>query len=99
MVTKKDVSKVFRALRQLGYYAKQDFACCLTCGWAEVPEGEEKVVFYHHQDSDAFKKGILVRPLYLAWQGNANEIYNAITSNNLEYEHDGSENKRIAILP
>jgi hypothetical protein len=43
----------FEELRELGYFAKMNWQCCTTCGWAAVPDNRaDKVVFFHGQDAD-----------------------------------------------
>jgi hypothetical protein len=82
----------------------------VSCGWAAVPEGQEKVVFYHDQDQFAFceepggdcgdnNRGNLVHPLYIAWSGDAKEIIDCLSQQGLETEWDGTPETRIAILP
>jgi hypothetical protein len=47
------IGKAFRKLRKLGLIAKQNFACCMGCGFAELtplltPDPEIRgIVFYH----------------------------------------------------
>jgi len=52
---KSKLSLAFAELRSIGYFAKQNHTCCNTCGWAEVPENTNKVVFYHMQSADDLK--------------------------------------------
>lgn len=103
------IAKAFAKLREKGYFAQMHFSCCQSCGWAEVPEGQEdKVVFYHGQDRFAFgeeygeddnNRGTLVHPLYLAWSGDPEEIIQCLSQQGLETEWDGTPETRIAILP
>lgn len=47
----------FRALRKIGYFARQRFWCCQSCGWSAVPEDQtDRVAFYHKQDANAFDR-------------------------------------------
>lgn len=40
------ITKAFKELRRNGYFAKQNFWCCSTCGWSEIPENNlNKAVF------------------------------------------------------
>jgi Domain of unknown function (DUF6891) len=104
------IAKAFAVLRKKGYFAEMHFQCCQSCGWAAVPDGQDKVVFYHDQDGFAFgeqdgdehgdnNRGTLVHPLYVAWSGDAEEIIETLSQQGLETEWDGSLDTRIAILP
>lgn len=100
MTTKEKINKGFAELRKAGYFAKQKWLCCQSCGWAAVPEGNDKVVFYHDQDADAVNKdGSLNSPLYLAWMGNADEIISIMGSCGLNMDWDRSDDSRIRVLP
>ena len=85
----------FKALRSLGYFARQDFMCCQSCAWSEVPDGkEDKVVFYHRQD----KQGMLKDgECYLGWAGDGTEICYTLRSFGFTVEWDGSDGNRILI--
>jgi len=107
MVYKKDINKLFRELRKAGFYAKQDYWCCQSCGWADVPAGTQKVVFYHNQDTERAFGGThyLVDGLMLAWGGQAStkvivrELSKTIINCGLKFSWDGSEDSRFEILP
>lgn len=89
------LSKAFKQLRKLGYFARQNFWCCQSCGWAAIPDGEcEKVVFYHSQDNEDKKEG---KPFYLAWCGDGNEIVSVLQQNGIVVDWNGSENSRIRV--
>lgn len=89
------LTKAFKALRKAGYFARQNFWCCQTCGWADVPDGkEDKVVFYHHQDNDDRIAG---QPFHVAWSGDGHEICRIFNENGITTDWDGSENKRIQL--
>ena len=47
---RKTIAKAFAELRQRGFLALQRHTCCRSCGWHEVPDDQEHVVFYHEQD-------------------------------------------------
>jgi hypothetical protein len=89
-----NISKAFSALRKAGYFARQNWKCCQNCGWSAIPEGQEKVVFYHNQDYNRYKKG---ENFYLAWSGDGKEICNILEVNGVTYAWDGREDKRIEI--
>jgi hypothetical protein len=91
---KQKINFAFRELRKAGYFAKQNFWCCQSCGWYAVPENAKKVVFYHNQDLDRFKR---TGELMLAWGGNGSEICRIFEHAGLVAEWDGTDDKRIAI--
>lgn len=78
--TKVLVTKSFRELRTNGYFAKQNFWCCSTCAWSQVPEKCEKAVFYHHQDSESFFES---GNLHIRWMGNRKFIEKIFRKNGL----------------
>jgi hypothetical protein len=52
-----NLTKAFAELRKNGYFAKQNFLCCQSCGWAALSDEEAKnAVFYHNQDYRDLKK-------------------------------------------
>ena len=52
------LSIAFQKLEQAGYFARQNFWCCQTCGWDAVPDSHaNKAVFYHHQDNEQLVEG------------------------------------------
>ena len=90
-----NLTKAFKALRKAGYFARQNFLCCQTCGWAAVPEGKgEKVVFYHNQDNQRKVQG---RDFCLAWAGDGNEIVRILNENKIQTEWDGTNSQRITV--
>ena len=94
-IDKSRITKAFSELRKLGYFARQNFLCCQSCAWAEVPENKsEKVVFYHNQDNDNLKSE---GKCHLAWSGDGNEIVSVLNKHGVKTEWDGSSNTRIKI--
>lgn len=94
-MNKSKLTAAFKELRKLGYFARQNFLCCSSCGWAAIPdEKSEKAVFYHAQDNDDLKK---TGTCYLAWSGNGNEICDVLRKHGIKVEWDGLESKRIHI--
>lgn len=88
------ITIAFRSLRKKGYFAKQNFMCCQSCGFAAVPEGIEKVVFYHNQDKQRASKNGHV---YMSWAGDGNEIVAELKAAGAVVEWDGSESTRILV--
>lgn len=91
-----NLSKAFKQLRKAGYFARQNFMCCQSCGWSAIPEEKSnKVVFYHSQDKEDINKD---RDFYLAWAGNGAEILEIFKNNGILCEWDGTEETRIKVL-
>lgn len=92
---KKNLKLAFEELKDLGYFAKQNFACCQSCGWAAMSNEEaQKAVFYHGQDKDDLvSKGYC----YLAWSGVGEEIVSVFNKHDIKTEWDGTTNNRIKI--
>jgi hypothetical protein len=105
LTDKKMFNLMFKELRSFGFKARQNVACCQTCAWAEMDSRysiteEDNVVFYHNQDFESFDKhGNLISPIYLAWQGDGDKIKQVAESKGYLVDWDGTENKRIGILP
>ena len=94
-IDKSRITKAFSELRKLGYFARQNFLCCQSCAWYEVPKDKsEKVVFYHNQDNDNLKSE---GKCHLAWAGDGNEIVSVLNKHGVKTEWDGSSNTRIKI--
>lgn len=87
------LNNAFRALRKRGYFARQNFWCCQTCGCAAVPEEHaESYVFYHQQDAEGLKRD---GGTMLAWGGDGYEIVKTFLEAGLTTKWDGSKNTRI----
>jgi hypothetical protein len=90
------ITNAFKDLRRLGYFARQNFLCCQSCGWAAVPEDkEDKVVFFHNQDYQDKVEG---RPFYLAWNGDGKQICSVLRMHGVEVEWSGDSNQRIRVV-
>jgi hypothetical protein len=89
------INRAFKKLRIAGYFAKQDFWCCQSCAWSAVPDGIEKVVFYHRQDADRFKN---TGELMLAWEGDGAEIVRIFEGEGLKVNWNGNKDTRIEIV-
>jgi len=102
----------FAALEEGGIVARQNFACCMSCGSAEIwdeMEGEGTVpvrgyTFYHEQDTEAAVEG---NGVYLAYgaveEGEAaslvvaREVVARLEAAGLSPEWNGSIDRRIAV--
>jgi hypothetical protein len=92
---KDNLNKAFRELRKAGYFARQNFWCCQSCGWSAVPEEKaHKVVFYHNQDMRRLQdRG----SCHLCWAGNGKEICDILISNGVKVTWNGKDEERIEI--
>lgn len=101
---KQVMTKIFKELRKAGFFARQNFLCCQNCAWSKIENDypdKKAVVFYHNQDNDAFDKQTkdLTKTLFLAWEGDGATIAKIVEENGFEVHWNGSENKRIGVLP
>jgi hypothetical protein len=94
---KSRIHKAYKILEDKGYFCGYAHACCNTCGWAEVPEGQDmgKVVFFHRQNEAELKE---TGSTHLAWSGNAGEIMGAFGSVGILTLWEGDENRKIQIF-
>ena len=91
-----NLTRAFGALRKKGYFARQNFWCCQSCGWAAIPaEKTGKVVFFHNQDNRDKIKG---KPFMLAWAGDGQEIVDTLKEFGVETSWDGDSGKRIQVV-
>ena len=97
MNMKMKLNRLFKALRKAGYFAKQNHACCNTCGWAEIPkEKSNKVVFYHKQDGNRFK--IEKDRVMVSWSGDGTEICNIARKEGFVINWDGNTETKIEFI-
>ena len=90
------ISNGFKELRKLGYFCRQNYWCCQTCGWSDIPEDKsEKVVFFHNQDNDDKKRG---NPFYLCWSGDGNLICEVLKKHGVETDWNGNDSTRIRVV-
>jgi hypothetical protein len=93
-LTRKNLELPFAALNGMGYFARQNWKCCQSCGCAAVPEDKPYFVFYHEQDSEKRKDGYC----YLTWEGNGHEICEVFKASGFDTEWDGKAETRIKVL-
>lgn len=87
----------FKALRKTGYVARKSFWCCQSCAWSALDEDKaKKAVFYHRQDAADMRRG---NGVHLAWAGDGKEIAGILKEAGIEFEWDGSTNKRFFCKP
>lgn len=93
---KKKITEVFKQLRLKkngSFIAKQNWTCCNTCGWAEIPDADN-CIFYNMQDTEMLKKYGYV---YLSWCGDANKIIDTFENYNINVTWNGTDSNRIKI--
>jgi hypothetical protein len=89
------LNKAFKELTEKGYFAKQNFSCCQSCGWAEIDDDKsDKVVFYHQQDNDNLKE---TGKCYLSWAGDGHVIVEVLNRHGILTNWNCSEDTRIEI--
>lgn len=92
----------FRALRAQGYKARMNFACCSSCGWAELSGDDDQevaLVFWNRQADGAFDEYGDLRDgsLHLQWSGDAGVILAALRTQGLDAAWAGSEYDAIEV--
>lgn len=90
---RKLLRKAFTKLRDKGFFARQNFARCPTCGWDAVPKGIDTVAFYHEQDSRDIPYG----HVYICWDGDGRGIADTFKNAGLKVQWDGDQWKRILV--
>jgi hypothetical protein len=89
------LSIAFQKLEQAGYFARQNFWCCQTCGWDAVPDSHaNKAVFYHHQDNEQLVEG---GEAHLCWSGDGRFICETLNAAGIATEWNGDDKQRIHI--
>jgi hypothetical protein len=92
---KAKLNTAFKALRKAGYFARQSFMCCQSCGCYAVPKAlAENYVFYHKQDADNLRAGGRV---YLSWSGDGTFIGETFRQTGFEVQWDGKSTTRILV--
>ena len=86
----------FAGLRAAGYFARQNWQCCQSCGFAAVPKGTERAVFYHAQDAEMRDRS---KPFYLSWDGDGAQIVGILRDAGIDVEWDGDKKTRILVRP
>lgn len=91
---KENLNNAFKELRKLGYYAKQNFQCCQTCGWAAVPEDKDKVVFYNAQGLECLMD---TGECCLYWAGDIDEIATVLEKHGVLLKKPASKDEAFEI--
>ena len=89
------LSAAFKTLRSKGWFARMNFECCTTCGWAVADKtGKENVVFFHSQSNDRLEEN---GQCYLHWQGDAKTLITVLERHGIKTTWDEDENTAIMI--
>jgi hypothetical protein len=104
----------FAKLERSGIVARQNFACCQNCGFAEIGAEIEDVIetgivvrgmtFFHQQDTESAVAGHGVYLSYGAWQDQcdaaliAREVVATLNREGLKTKWDGTTAQRIEVL-
>ncbi|MFE0419527.1 DUF6891 domain-containing protein [Streptomyces tendae] len=103
------LTRVFRALDAAGVTARENFACCRSCGTAEIGaerEGARGFVFFHRQSTEAAAEGHGLMLHYGGFDGSpetttavGHEVVAAFAGSGLPTEWDGDPGRAIAVAP
>lgn len=88
------ITAAFRELRREGYFCRQRWTCCVSCGIAAAQKegATDQIVFYHEQSFDALKE---TGRCWLVWRGDGVLIVAVLEKHGLDCEWDGSDQTRI----
>ncbi|MFI7132685.1 DUF6891 domain-containing protein [Nonomuraea sp. NPDC050153] len=104
------LARAFAALGQAGITAREDFACCRSCGDAEIggagSADARGFVYFHSQCTDAAARGHGLTLLYGAFEGSAatttsigGEVVTALQECGLSVEWNGDPLRAITVTP
>jgi uncharacterized protein DUF6891 len=104
------LDRTFAALEQTGIVARQNFACCMSCGFTEIGDeirdraATQGFVFYHGQDTERAADGGGVYLAYGALAGGdaaaqaiGRRVVDALVAEGLQPAWNGSVETRIAL--
>lgn len=104
------LTRAFAALEGAGITAREDFACCRTCGEAEIgaagSPGARGFVYFHSQCTDAAASGHGLTLLYGGFDGSpettaaiGREVAAALEGVGLPVEWNGDPGRGITVTP
>ncbi|MEU9158465.1 hypothetical protein AB0D59_50075 [Streptomyces sp. NPDC048417] len=106
------LTRAFTALEREGVVAREDFACCRSCGMAEIGAeaedagGARGFVFFHHQGTRSAAEGHGLSLYYGGFDGSADTttavgraVVTALTAAGLSAVWDGNPDKAIELTP
>lgn len=98
---KERIGKAFRALRKLGYVARQNYLCCGSCAAYQigldlekkgVGEADRKAVYFCRQSEATLKE---TGGVWINWSGNGHEIAGVLVAHGLHVEWNGTKAQSI----
>ena len=90
-----NLRKAFEELNSMGWFARMNFECCQTCGWAAADKtGKENVVFFHSQSNEQLEEEGWC---YLRWQGDVKTLLAVLDRYGITTHWNGGENTAILI--
>lgn len=93
--TRNLLTAAFKTLRSEGYFARQNFWCCQSCGWNAIPEHKSSnAVFYHRQDRARLDQ---TGKCFISWAGDPVTIRRHLEAAGLTVTHDGKESTRFEV--
>lgn len=96
---KQRVNAIFRNLRKAGFIAKQNFACCSSCGHYELGTDypSQSYAFYNKQSNESiWKRGYST--LYIQFSGDGNVIAEIVRKHGFEVDWGGTPDKAVGIV-
>jgi hypothetical protein len=87
----------FAELRKRGYFAKQNWQCCQSCGVRAIPDDVTDYVFYHNQDAERLAEADEVHLNWGCNVSNGHEIAKVFRGNGLAVDWDGTDHRRIHV--
>ncbi|MBB5782328.1 DUF6891 domain-containing protein [Nonomuraea jabiensis] len=102
------LARAFAALEQAGITAREDFACCRSCGDAEIGTAgaadARGFVYFHSQCTDAATRGHGLTLLYGTFDGSTatsigREVVTALEESGLSVEWNGDPLRAVTVTP
>jgi hypothetical protein len=88
----------FRNLRRKGWFAKQNWCDCQSCGRGAIPNTVERFAFYHQQVADDIDT---THSVYLYWEAEPDEIVDELIPSfvnaGLHVEWNGDPNQAVLV--
>lgn len=103
MTDREKIRAAFRELEENGISARGDFACCGSCGHAELGQENNQYVFWHAQEEDrvwgGYRYGELVETLHIQFSdgGTARDTTRTLVEHGLNASWNGDEGRCIEV--